>query len=130
MESLSMQHLVKNFMFTHVSNTPNSIRENSFEAINSENNSNQYFTLHNLKTLNYNRNNGLSVLHVKINSLQYYFNDLQLFLSIYPIDFQMLGNSEKRLKLTSQQIQICNFLDSIYSTPQSNLQMVRPNFTL
>ena len=125
-----MQHLVKNFMFTHVSNTPNSIRENSFEAINSENNSNQYFTLHNLKTLNYNRNNGLSVLHVKRNSLQYYFNDLQLFLSICPIDFQMLGNSEKRLKLTSQQIQICNFLDSIYSTPQSNLQMVRPNFTL
>ena len=88
--------------FTHVSNTPNSIRKNFNQAINLENNSSQYFTPNDLTTLNYKRNNDFSVFYIKINFLQYHFNELQNFLSNFSFNFQILGISDLRLKLTSQ----------------------------
>ena len=38
------------------------------------------------------------MFHFNINSLQYHFDELQTFLSNRPIDFQILGISESRLK--------------------------------
>ena len=40
----------------------------------------------------------ISLFHLNINSLQYHFDELQTFLSNCPIDFQILGVSESRLK--------------------------------
>ena len=75
---------------THVSNTLKSIRENFIQAIHSENNSSRYFTLNNLTALSYDKNNDFSVFHLNINSLQYYFDELQTFLSNCPLGFQIL----------------------------------------
>ena len=38
------------------------------------------------------------MFHLNINSLQYHFDELQIFLSNCPIDFKILGISESRLK--------------------------------
>ena len=84
------------FKFTHVSNTPNSIRENFIQAINSQNNSSHCFTLNDLTVVNCDKNNDLFVFHMNINSLQYHFDELQTFLSNCLIDFQILGISESR----------------------------------
>ena len=93
-----MQLLVKKIKFTHISNTPKSIRKNFIQAIHSENNSSQYFTLNDLTALSYDKKNDFSLFHLNINSSQYHFNELQTFLSNCPFDFQILGTSESRLK--------------------------------
>ena len=85
-----MQLLVKEIKFTHVSNTPKSIKENFIQAINSENNSSWYFTLNGLTALNYDKNNNFFVFHLNINSLQYHFDELQTFLSKCLTDFLIL----------------------------------------
>ena len=59
----------KKIKFTHVSNTPKSIKENFIQVINSENNSSRYFTLNDLAALSYDINNDFSVFHLNINSL-------------------------------------------------------------
>ena len=104
--------LGKKIKFTHVSNTPKSIRENFIQAIHSENNSSRYFTLNDLTALSYDKKNDFSVFHLNINSLQYHFDELQTFLSNCPIDFQILGISESRLKSnisTTTNIQLPGF---------------------
>ena len=90
--------LGKKIKFTHVSNTPKSIKENFIQANKSENNSSRYFTLNDLTTLSYDKNNDFSVFHLNLNSLQYHFDELQTFLSNCPIDFKILGISELRLR--------------------------------
>ena len=45
--------LGKKIKFTHVSNTPKSIRENFIQAIHSENNSSRYFTRNDLTVISY-----------------------------------------------------------------------------
>ena len=59
----------KKIKFTHVSNTPKSIRENFIQAIHSENNSSRYSTLNDLKALSYDKKNDFLVIHLNINSL-------------------------------------------------------------
>ena len=76
-----MQFLVK-AKFTHVSNTPNTIREDITPPINSGGNLHQYFTLNKLRILSYNKNNDFSVLHMNIDLLKYHFDELQTFLSM------------------------------------------------
>ena len=61
-----MQLFIKKIKFTQVSNTSKSIKENFIQAINSENNSSQYFTLNDLTALNYDKNNYFSVFDLNI----------------------------------------------------------------
>ena len=61
MKTLPMQILVKKKKFTHVSNTPNSMRENFIQAINSAHNWSWYFTLNDLTALSYDKNNNSCV---------------------------------------------------------------------
>ena len=68
--------LGKKNKFTHVSNTLKSIRENVIQAIHSENNSSQYFTLDDLTAISYDKKNDFSVFHLNINSLQYHFDEI------------------------------------------------------
>ena len=105
MESLPMQLLVKKLSL-RVLNTLKLIRENFIQAIHSENNSSRYFTLNDLTALSYEKKTDFSVFHLNINSLQYHFNELQIFLSNCPIDFQILGISESRLKADTSTITI------------------------
>ena len=86
-----MQLLAKKNKFTYASNTPNSITEISIQAINSENNSSQYFTLNDSATLSYGKNNYFSVSY---EHMEYHFDELQTFLSNCPNNFQVLGISE------------------------------------
>ena len=72
----------------------------------------QYFTLNDLTALSYDKKNEFSVFHLNINSLKYHFDELQTFLSNCPIDFQILGISESRLKTdisTTTNIQLPGF---------------------
>ena len=104
--------LGKIIKFTHVSNTPKSIKQNFIQAINSGNNSSRYFTVNYLTALSYDKNKNSSVFHLNINSLQYHFDELQTYLSNCPIDFQILGISESRLKTdiwTTTNIQLPGF---------------------
>ena len=115
MECLPMQHLVKKNKFTHVSNNPKSIRENFIQAIHSENSSSQHFTLNDLTALSYDKKNNFSMFH--------YFDELQTFLSNYPIDFQILGISESRLKTdtsTTTNIQLPGFNIELMPTKSAN----------
>ena len=102
--------------FTHVSNTPKSIRENFIQAIHSENNSSWYLTLNDLTALSYDKKNDFSVFHLNINLLQYHFDELQTFLSNCPIDFQILGISELRLKTNISTTTNIQLPDSTLST--------------
>ena len=77
-------------------NTPNSVTENFIQAVKLEKGVRQYFTLNDLTTLNYTKNNDFSLLYTNINSLQYHFDELWTFLSSWSI--QILGVSESRLK--------------------------------
>ena len=107
----------------HVSNNPKSIRENFIEAIHSENSSSQHFTLNDLTALSYDKKNNFSMFHLNINSLQYYFDELQTFLSNYPIDFQIMGISESRLKTdtsTTINIQLPGFNIELMPTKSAN----------
>ena len=63
------------------------------------------------------------MFHLNINSLQYYFDELQTFLSNYPIDFQILGISESRLKTdtsTTTNIQLPGFNIELMPTKSAN----------
>ena len=104
--------LGKKIKFTHVSNTLKSIRENFIQAIHSENNSSWYFTLNDLTALSYDKKNDFSMFYLNKNSLQYYFDELQTFLSSCPTDFQIPGIFESRLKTdtsTTTNIQLPRF---------------------
>ena len=92
-----MQVLVKKNKFTHVSNSPKSIRENFIQAIHSENNTSRYFTLNDLTALIYDKKNDFSVFHLNINSLLYHFDVLQTILSNCLIDFQIVSISESTI---------------------------------
>ena len=96
--------LGKKIKFTHLLNTLKLIRENFIQAIHSENSSSRYFTLNDLTALSYEKKNDFYVFHLNINSLQYHFNELQTFLSNFPIDFQILGISESRRKADTSTI--------------------------
>ena len=69
------------------------------------------------------------MFHLNKNSLQYYFDELQTFLSSGPTDFQILGISESRLKTDTSittNIQLPRF--NIEHMPC--VQTVVPYFTL
>ena len=51
-----------------------------------------------LQSLPYNKNSDLALFHMNINSLQFHFDELETFLANCPIDFQVLGITQSRLK--------------------------------
>ena len=58
------------------------IRENFIQTINIENNSSQYFTLNDLTAISYEKKNNFSMFQLNINSLQYHFDQLQIFYTV------------------------------------------------
>ena len=51
-----------------------------------------------LQSLSYNKKSDLALFHMNMNSLQFHFDELETFLANCPIDFQVLGITEYRLK--------------------------------
>ena len=50
-----------------------------------------------LQSLTYNKKSDLALFHMNIDSLQFYFDELETFQANCPIDFQVLGITESRL---------------------------------
>ena len=77
--------------FTHIDNVPQSVKEDFIHKITWETNTSKYFTMSDLQSLTYNKKSDLALIHLNINTLQFHFDELELFLANCPIDFQILG---------------------------------------
>ena len=79
-------------------------RKTSFRKLlqtSSETNTSKYFTMPDLQSLTYNKKSDLPLFHMNINSLQFYFDELETLANcpiIIIIDFQIFGIAESRLK--------------------------------
>ena len=88
----------KRIKFTHVNNVPKSVKENFIQKFTSETNTNKYFSMPELQTLPYNKKSDLALFHMTINLIQFHFDELETCFANFPIDFQILGITESRLK--------------------------------
>ena len=88
----------KRIKFTHVNNVPKSVKENFIQKFTSETNTNKYFSMPELQTLPYNKKSDLALFHMTINLIHFHFDELETCFANFPIDFQILGITESRLK--------------------------------
>ena len=78
-EELIQTTIGKRIKFTHTDNVPQSVKEDFIHKITWETNTSKYFTMSDLQSLTYNKKSDLALFHMNIDSLQFYFDELETF---------------------------------------------------
>ena len=94
----------KQVKFTHIAKPAIPNTENFIKAINSENNITKYFSIKDLNSTFNDIGNPFPLFHLNINSLSFYFDELESLISKSKNVFQIIGISETRLKKTQETI--------------------------
>ena len=100
------------FKFTHIAKPAISNTGKFIKTINSENNITKCFTIKDLNSTFNDIGNPFSLFHLNINSFSFHFDELENLKSKWKNDFQIIGISEARLKITQEtttNIQLENF---------------------
>ena len=102
----------KQVKFTHIAKPAISNTGKFIKTINSENNITKCFTIKDLNSTFNDIGNPFSLFHLNINSFSFHFDELENLKSKWKNDFQIIGISEARLKITQEtttNIQLENF---------------------
>ena len=102
----------KQVKFTHIAKPAISNTGKFIKTINSENNITKCFTIKDLNSTFNDIGNPFSLFHLNINSFSFHFDELENLKSKSKNDFQIIGISEARLKITQEtttNIQLENF---------------------